>query len=110
MNILGVDHVELFVGDARQAAYFLCTAFGFRLYGQGGPETGLQGQRSILLGQGGIRILLTSGLSSDPPAGEYVARHGDGVAVIAFGADDVRSAFSAAASAGATPVPPPALH
>ena len=89
MNILGIDHIEMYVGDARQAAYVLCTAFGFRVCGQGGPETGLAGQRILLLGQGDIRILLTSGLQADHPATEYVSRHGDGVAVVAFGTDDV---------------------
>jgi 4-hydroxymandelate synthase len=110
MNILGVDHIELFVGDARQAAYFLCTAFGFRIYGHGGPETALNGRRSLLLGQGAIRILLTSGLSGDDPANVYVTRHGDGVAVVAFETDDVRGAFGAAVAAGATPIEPPASY
>ena len=94
MNILGIDHIELYVGDARQTAYFLCTAFGFRVCGQGGPETGLAGQRSLLLGQGDIRILLTSGLSADHPAAAYVARHGDGVAVVALRRTDAAAAFA----------------
>lgn len=108
MNILGIDHVELYVGDARQAAYFLCTAMGFRVCGQGGPETGLHGQRSLLLGQGDARILLTTGLTPDHPASEYVARHGDGIAVIGFGATDVASAFTEVVAGGATPIAPPA--
>ena len=41
MNVSGIDHIELYVGDARQAAFYYCTAFGFQIYGQGGPETGL---------------------------------------------------------------------
>ncbi|MFD0573858.1 VOC family protein [Kitasatospora gansuensis] len=96
MDFLGVDHVEFYVGDARQAAYLLCSGFGFRLYGQGGPETGLPGQRSLLLGQGDCRVLLTSGLTPDHPAVEYVARHGDGVAVIAFGTRDATAAYTTA--------------
>ena len=82
MNIQGIDHIEMYVGDARQTAYVLCTAFGFRVRGQGGPETGLTGQRSILLGQGDIRVLLTTGLTPDHPASGYVARHGDGVVAL----------------------------
>ncbi len=82
MHILDVDHVELYVGDARQMAYYLCTAFGFRICGQGGPETGLDGQRSLLLRQGGVQILLTSALTADHPVAEYVSRHGDGVPVV----------------------------
>ena len=81
---LDIDHIEFYVGDAIAAAQSLCSAYGFRVYGHGGPETGLPGQRSVLLGQGDIRILLTSGLHKDHPASQFVARHGDGVAVIAF--------------------------
>jgi 4-hydroxymandelate synthase len=110
MTIHGVDHVELYVGDARQAAYYLCTAFGFRVCGQGGPETGLAGQRSLLLGQGDIRVLLTSGLSADHPASGYVARHGDGVAVVGFGVDDAHRAYAEAVAGGATGLVPPAVH
>ena len=84
MNILGTDHLEFYVGDARQAAYYLCTAFGFRIRGQGGPETGLTDQYSLLLTHGDIRIVLTSGLRPEHPAAQYVARHGDGIAIIAF--------------------------
>jgi 4-hydroxymandelate synthase len=110
MRIHDVDHVEFYVGDARQTAYYLCTAFGFRVYGQGGPETGLSGQRSLLLGQGDIRILLTSGLVPDHPAAKYVARHGDGIAVIAFGVDGAASVYADAVAAGATPLAPPVRH
>ena len=107
MNVLDIDHVELYVGDARQMAYYLCTAFGFRICGQGGPETGLAGQRSLLLRQGGVQILLTSALTADHPVAEYVSRHGDSVAVIAFGTDDVEQTFAAAVAAGAAPVTQP---
>src|SRR5262245_5259534 len=107
MNILGIDHIEMYVGDARQAAYLLCAAMGFRICGQGGPETGLPGQRSILLGQGNARILLTTGLTPAHPAKEYVARHGDGVAVVGFGAEDVESAFGSIVAGGAAAMAPP---
>jgi 4-hydroxymandelate synthase len=110
MDYLGIDHVEFYVGDARQAAFVLCSAFGFRLCGQGGPETGLPGQRSLLLGQGDCRVLLTSGLLPDHPAVEYVSRHGDGVAVVAFGTDDAKSAFAAAVSGGATAIEAPRTY
>lgn len=93
MNVLGVDHLEFYVGDARQTAYFLCTAFGFRIRGQGGPQTGLADQRSLLLRHGDIHIVLTSGLTPQHPATEYVGRHGDGVAIIGMGVEDVRVAY-----------------
>lgn len=110
MDYLGIDHVEFYVGDARQAAFVLCSAFGFRLYGQGGPETGLDGQRSLLLGQGDSRVLLTSALRPGHPAVDYVARHGDGVAVVAFGTPDARSAFAGAVAGGATAIEAPRTH
>jgi 4-hydroxymandelate synthase len=100
MNILGVDHIELYVGDAIAAAKALRTGYGFRVYGHGGPDTGLPGQRTILLGQGDIRILLTSGLHKDHPASQFVARHGDGVAVTAFRTDSAANAYTDAVVAG----------
>jgi 4-hydroxymandelate synthase len=107
MNIQGTDHIEMYVGDARQTAYFLCTAFGFRICGQGDPETGLPGQRSLLLGQGDVRILLTTGLVPDHPASAYVAQHGDGVATVALAANDATAAYEQAVAGGARVIQPP---
>jgi 4-hydroxymandelate synthase len=95
---LSIDHIEWYVSDAITVTQSLCSVYGFRAYGRGGPETGLPGQRSVLLGQGDIRILLTSGLHEDHPASQFVARHGDGVAVIGLRTDD---AAAHAESAGA---------
>ncbi|QFZ21220.1 4-hydroxyphenylpyruvate dioxygenase [Saccharothrix syringae] len=108
MDISGIDHIELYVGDARQTAFYLCTAFGFKVCGQGGPETGLPGRRSLLLRQGGIQVVLTSGLVADHPATEYVRRHGDGVAVIGIGVDDAAAAYRTLVGRGAEAVAPPA--
>jgi 4-hydroxymandelate synthase len=102
MNVLNMDHIEFYVGDARQAAQYLCSAYGFRVYGHGGPETGLPGQRSVLLGQHHIRILLTSGLQPNHPASQFVATHGDGAAVTAFSTDDAAAAFKEAVDGGGT--------
>jgi 4-hydroxymandelate synthase len=110
MDLLAVDHVEFFAGDARQAAFVLCHAFGFRVLGHAGPDSGLPGQRSLLTGQGGARVLLTSGLGPDHPATGYVAKHGDGVAVIAFRVEDATAAYDAAVAAGATPLQEPRVH
>ena len=106
MRTLGIDHIEFYVGDAIAMTQSLCSVYGFRVYGRGGPETGLPGQRSVLLGQGAIRILLTSGLHEDPPASQFVARHGDGVAVIGFRADGA-DAYADAVAAGATSIGQP---
>lgn len=107
MNVTAVDHVELYVGDAPATAQYLCEAFGFRCYGQGGPETGLPGQRSLLLGQGQIRLLVTSALAEDHPVAQYVERHGDGVACVALSTDDAAGAFTHAVRAGALPIVQP---
>jgi 4-hydroxymandelate synthase len=107
MKILDIDHIELYVGDAIAVAQSLCTAYGFRIYGRGGPDTGLPGQRSILVGQGGIRILLTSGLKEDHPASQFVARHGDGVAVTAFRTDSAAIAYTEVVAAGGSGVHQP---
>lgn len=110
MDITRIDHVELYVGDARQSAFFFCAAFGFHVRAQGGPETGLTDQRSLLLRQGDIAVVVTSGLTPDHPATRYVQQHGDGVAVVAFGVDDVDTALAEVVSRGAVPrgAPPPA--
>ncbi|NUT53439.1 MAG: 4-hydroxyphenylpyruvate dioxygenase [Saccharothrix sp.] len=107
MNISGIDHIELYVGDARQAAFYLCTAFGFKVCGQGGPETGLAGQRSLLLRQGDIQVVLTTGLVPEHPATEYVRKHGDGVAIVGIGVDDVEAAYRGLTERGAESVSPP---
>jgi 4-hydroxymandelate synthase len=107
MNILDIDHIELYVGDAIAAARSLRTAYDFRVYGHGGPDTGLPGQRSVLLGQGGIRILLTSGSHKDHPASQFVAKHGDGVAVTAFRTDGAATAYTDAVAAGGSGIRPP---
>jgi 4-hydroxymandelate synthase len=101
MKALGVDHLEFYVGDARLTAHYLCTAYGFRVRGQGGPQTGLTGRRSLLLQHGGVRLLLTSGLTPDHPVTQYVARHGDGVAVIALSSDDAEATYAELVSKGA---------
>ncbi|MGN9767291.1 4-hydroxyphenylpyruvate dioxygenase [Micromonospora sp. SD12] len=107
MDIRGIDHIELFVGDARQAAFYFDRAVGFHLCGQGGPETGLAEQRSLLLCQGDVRMLLTTGLTAEHPASRYVRRHGDGVAVVALEVDDAAGAYAELVRRGATPVTAP---
>jgi 4-hydroxymandelate synthase len=107
MNVFSIDHVEFYVGDARQTAYYFCTAFGFRIVGQAGPETGLPGQRTLHLRHGDVHLLLTSGLGPDHPATTYVARHGDGVAVVAFAVADATEAYATAVARGAASIAEP---
>jgi 4-hydroxymandelate synthase len=110
MEIYGIDHVELYVGDARQSAFYLGTAFGLQTHGQGGPETGLKDQRSLLLREGEVQILLTSGLVGNHPAAKYVQRHGDGVAIIGLEVDDCAAAYRLLTTRGAEPVSPPTSY
>src|SRR5512139_2063794 len=109
MDVTSVDHVEFYVGDAQQTAFFLCAAFGFQVYGQGDPETGLADQRSLLLGQGRTRLLLTSGLTADHPATDYVRRHGDGVACVGLSTSGAIKTYEAAVQRGAQPVAEPTV-
>ncbi len=108
MRIHGIDHVEYYVGDLAQSAARLCDAFGFRVHGiRSGPAGTPARARSLLLRQGQIQILLTTGLSAGHPATEYVRRHGDGIAVVAFATDDVQAAFSEVITAGGTAIAAP---
>jgi 4-hydroxyphenylpyruvate dioxygenase len=99
--INGTDYVEFYVGNAKQAATFYRAAFGFRLVGYRGPETGTRDRVSYLLEQNKVRFLLTTGLSPDHPAQEHATRHGDGVRDIALWVDDARDAFQKAVERGA---------
>ncbi len=110
MKILGIDHLELYVGDARQAAYLLCSTLGFRVTGEAGPATGRPDQSSLLLRHGDTRLVLTTGLTADHPASRYVAAHGDGVAVVALATDDVAASFDRAIGNGAAAIEPPTRH
>jgi 4-hydroxymandelate synthase len=109
MKIHGIDHVEFCVADVDEFAAPLLGAWGFQVHGRGGQETGLPGERQLLLRQGQIQLLLRAGLTPDHPAARYVARHGDGVAAIGFGTDDVGAAFAEAVAGGAAPLAGPSF-
>src|SRR3954453_2751601 len=83
MPLHGIDHVELWVGNAKQAAHFYTRAFGFREVAYAGLETGVRDRTSHVLTQGRIRLVLTGALTSDHEIGPNPARHGDGARVIA---------------------------
>ena len=109
MKIQGIDHVEFCVGDLDRSAAQLCGAFGFQVHGRGGAGGGQDGERSVLLRQGHTRLLLRQGLTGQNAATQYVSRHGDGVAAVAFSTDDVGAAFAMAVAGGAAPVTPPSF-
>ena len=106
--ILGFDHLELYVGNAKQSAAYYCHAFGFDCTAVRGLETGERERASYLVEQGGIRLVLTSALQSTHDAARSVRRHGDSVAVIALSVPSADEAFAAAVARGAQPAAGPA--
>jgi 4-hydroxyphenylpyruvate dioxygenase len=107
MPLDGWDHVELWVGNARQAAYWYEHALGFRRAAYAGPETGVRDRASYVLRQGEIRFVLTSALRESSPITEHVARHGDGVKDIALAVPDATEAYRQAVQRGARGVVEP---
>jgi 4-hydroxyphenylpyruvate dioxygenase len=101
MPIHGIDHLELYVGNAAQAAYFYTRAFGFTETAYRGLETGSRDRVSHVLEQGRIRLVLTGTLSGDDEIGEHHKRHGDGVRVIALSVPDAAAAYEHAVAHGA---------
>jgi 4-hydroxyphenylpyruvate dioxygenase len=89
----GTDYVEFYVGNARQAAHFYRTAFGFQLTAYRGPETGTRDRASYLLVQNKIRFVLTTALQPEHEVAAHVRLHGDGVHDIALWVDDAEAAW-----------------
>ncbi len=107
--INGTDFVEFFVGNAKQAAQYYRSAFGYQLAAYRGPETGTRDRASYLLQQNKVRLVLTSALTPDHAIAEHVSRHGDGVRDIALWVDDAREAFTLAVERGAKPAAEPVV-
>jgi 4-hydroxyphenylpyruvate dioxygenase len=107
MPVHGIDHLELYVGDAAQAAYYLTHAFGFTETGYSGLETGRRDRASHVLEQGRVRLVVTGTLSGDDEIGEHHKRHGDGVHKIALSVPDAEAAYWHAVEHGARGVHTP---
>ncbi len=107
MKIQGIDHVEFYVSDPESCANSWQHAYGFAVHGRSEPSGETAAHRSLLLRKGRIQLLITSGPPGSP-AGEYVRRHGDGVAVVALRTDDVRAAYAEVVGGPVTGVSPPA--
>jgi 4-hydroxyphenylpyruvate dioxygenase len=105
----GTDHVEFYVGNARQAAYYYRSAFGMKWVAYRGPETGSRDCASYVLEQGRIRFVFTTPLSPDHPIADHIRLHGDGVKDIALWVDDAELAYSEATRRGAIGVAGPAV-
>ena len=107
MPLLGWDHVELWVGNAKQAAFFYEHAMGFTRTAYAGPETGVRDRASYVLEQGDVRFVVTSALREEHEITKHHARHGDGVRDIALTVPDATRAYREAVSRGARSVMEP---
>jgi 4-hydroxyphenylpyruvate dioxygenase len=109
MPLDGWDHVELWVGNAKQAAYYYEHAFGFHRTAYSGPETGIRDRVSYVLEQNEIRLVLTSALHPGHEIGDHANTHGDGVKDIALRVPDAGHAYREAVSRGARSVREPTI-
>lgn len=101
LPINGTDYIEFYVGNAKQSAMYYMTALGFELIAYAGPETGIRDRASYVLKQDKIRLVLTSSLKEDHDITRHVARHGDGVKVLALWVDDAEKSWKETTSRGA---------
>ena len=101
LPINGTDYVEFYVGNAKQAAHFYKTAFGFQSLAYAGLETGESSKTSYVLVQGKIRFVLTTPMSGNKEIEEHITKHGDGVRVIALWVDDATQAWKETTNRGA---------
>ncbi|MCW3120829.1 MAG: hppD [Flavipsychrobacter sp.] len=101
LPINGTDHIELYVGNAKQAAHYYKTAFGFQSLAYAGPETGVRDVASYVLMQGKIRLVLTTPLQSTNPISQHILKHGDGVKILALWVDDAYKSFDETVKRGA---------
>jgi 4-hydroxyphenylpyruvate dioxygenase len=109
LPINGTDHIEFYVGNAKQSALYYQHCLGFELVAYAGPETGMRDRASYVLQQNKIRFVLTTALQKDSPIAEHVCRHGDGVKVLALWVDDARKSFFETTSRGAVAAQEPTL-
>ena len=101
LPLFGTDYVEFYVGNAKQAAHFYKTAFGFQSFAYRGLETGSKDSVSYVIKQDKIKLILTTPLNSKSPINEHIVKHGDGVKVVALWVDDARKAYEETTSRGA---------
>ena len=101
LPLLGTDYVEFYVGNAKQAAHFYKTAFGFQSFAYRGLETGSKDSVSYVIKQDKIKLILTTPLNSKSPINEHIVRHVDGVKVVALWVEDARKAYEETTSRGA---------
>ena len=110
LPINGTDHIEFYVGNAKQAAHFYRTALGFSLIAYAGLETGVRDRCSYVLQQDKIRFVLTSPLQPDHPISDHIRLHGDGVKDLALWVDDAASAYHETTKRGARGLQEPTVR
>src|SRR5690348_2123727 len=101
LPLQGTDYVEFYVGNAKQAAHFYKTAFGFQSLAYAGPETGMKDRASYVVRQNKLTFMLTTPLKKDGVIAEHVYKHGDGVKMLALRVDDARDAWYQTTKRGA---------
>jgi 4-hydroxyphenylpyruvate dioxygenase len=110
LPLLGTDYVELYVGNAKQAAHYYKTAFGFQSLAYCGLETGIKDKTSYVLKQDKIHLVLTTPLTSDSSINHHIVKHGDAVKVIALWVEDATKAFEETTKRGAKPYLTPTVE
>lgn len=110
LPLLGTDYVEFYVGNAKQAAHFYKTAFGFQSLAYAGLETGIRDRASYVLQQDKVRLVLTTPLNAENPINDHIVKHGDGVKVIALWVEDATKAFEETTKRGAKPYMEPTVE
>jgi len=110
LPLLGTDHIEIYVGNAKQSAYYYQAAFGFNLVAYSGLETGNKEQTSYVLQQEKLRLVVTSSLTANNPINDHLAKHGDGVKVLGLWVDDAAKSWEETTKRGAVSVQEPTTY
>ena len=110
LPLLGTDYIEFYVGNAKQAAYFYRSAFGFELIAYAGPETGIRGRASYAVKQDKIILVFTTSFDPNSEISAHINLHGDGVKVLALWVDDARKSYEETTKRGAIGVYEPQVH
>src|SRR4051794_15604622 len=101
LPLQGTDHVKLYVGNAKQAAHYYMSAFGFQALAYGGPETGIKDRCSYVLRQHKLTLVLTTPLHPGSEIADHIFLHGDGVKVVALLVEDATEAWAQTVQRGA---------
>ena len=103
----GTDHIEFYVGNAKQSAYYYQSAWGYELIAYAGPETGIRDRASYVMRQGKITLVISSSILPDTDISVHHVKHGDGVKVLALWVDDAEKSYYETMSRGAKSHTPP---